>query len=111
MESKGQALMVIHSYCLVIHLHVIEDGFFVAQMIVVFHLAIGEQVVRGNVLLLLVILIIIFLPTTDDPTILGGAAIGGGRCLLLELELGISVAKGGGGELILLRSRDQVLFR
>lgn len=59
-ESERHKIVVLFADGLVIDLHIVKNGFFVTQVIVVFHLGISQQVVRGNVLFLFVVLILFF---------------------------------------------------
>jgi len=63
-------------------------------VVVVLHLAVVEQAVRGWVLLLVVVFLLAFLASAaEDSAVLGSTAVGSCRVLLLELDLGAGVPK------------------
>jgi hypothetical protein len=93
-ERERQVMMILFAYGLVVHLHVVEYGLLVAQVVVVLHLAVVEQAVRSWVLLFVIIFFLAFLASaSEDSAVLGGAAVGSCRVLLLELDLGAGIAK------------------
>lgn len=85
--SQRQIVMVLFTYGLVVHLHVVEDGFFVAQVIVIFHFTVVKQVVRGRIFLLFVFFVLSLLGTTAEySTIFCSAAVSRSRILFFELD-------------------------
>lgn len=93
-ERERQVMMILFAYGLVVDLHVVEYGLLVAQVVVVLHLAVVEQAVRGWVLLLVVVFLLAFLASAaEDSAVLGSTAVGSCRVLLLELDLGAGVTK------------------
>lgn len=75
-EGERQVSMVFFSNGLVVDLHVVIDCFLVAQVVIIFHLAVFVAIVSGHVLLFLFFLLFTFLArSADDAAIFGGTAV------------------------------------
>ena len=95
-ESQRKEVMVLFANCFVVDLHVVKDGFLVAQMVVVLHFAVQQQVVRSVVFLLLFILVVPLLGCpAEDPAVFGSTAVGSCRIRFLELDFRAGVPERG----------------
>lgn len=65
-ECERQMAVILESYCLVVHLHIVVYCLFVAQVVIIFHFAIRYRAMRGHILLLLLLLLFGFLSSTND---------------------------------------------
>lgn len=92
-ERERQVMMILFANGLVVHLHVVEDGLLVAEMVVVLHLGVDEQAVRGWVLLLLLWLLAFLASSPEGAAVFRCAAVGSCRILLLELYFGAGVTE------------------
>ena len=86
-EGEGHVGVVVLSHGFIVHLHVVEQGLFVAQVEVVFHLGVYDHVVGSYIFFFFFIFFILLPSWTDDLCILDRT--GGARCnaiLLLKLN-------------------------
>jgi len=111
-DVKGyrEVAMVFTAGRLVIHLHIIVDSLLIAEMIVILHFAVGQQVVRGYVLFFFFFLVFPFLASSNDLPVFGCRGVCGDCVLLLELWLGRGVTERGTRQLVLFGCGYQVLL-
>lgn len=85
MECEGQILIVVFADRLVVDFHVVENGLFVAEVIVVLHLGVRKLVMGRDIFFLLLLFFLVLLATSYNTTIFGRAIVGCGRVLFFEL--------------------------
>ena len=87
MIGKWEEVVILLADGLVVHFHVVEDGLFIAQMIVVLHLTVIEYVVGSWILLFLIFFIISLLASASEHSaIFCCAAVSSCRVLFFELD-------------------------
>jgi len=93
MKRDRQVMVVFVADGVVVDFHVVVDGLFVAQMIIIFLFAITKEVMRSYVYFFFILFLIILLPSTNNLPRLCRAT----NCccvLFFELGFGVCVAEG-----------------
>lgn len=101
-ESERDLLMVFFAQSLIVNFHVVVNGLLVAEVVVVLHFGVRQQVVGGQVFFFLLFLFVLLALRE-----LGSLGVGV-LVLVLEIKLGISVAQR--GQLVLVWRIYQILF-
>jgi len=109
-EGEWQCLKVFFSNGFVVDPHVVVDGFFVAEVVVVLHLAVEDGGMRGVVLFFLVVILIVSFLSFQASWILSAASTIG-LSLFLKIKLRACVSQRGRSQFVFLWSFNYFLFR
>ena len=114
-ERKRQMMVILFTYCLIVDLHVVVYGLLVAQVIVVLHLCVCQQIMWSHVLLFFLFLFITFLSFANYSGVLGRAVIYdwicGGWILFFKLWFWAVVAQCRWCKFVFLWSCYQIFLR
>lgn len=108
MESDRQLRMIFNSNCFIVDLHVVINGLFVGQMVVVLLLTVDRVLMRSDILLLFIFFIFLTFFASRYYFIVFVSWIG--IIALFELRLWAVVAQGRTGKFVLFWSCYQIFL-
>lgn len=110
-KSQWQLWVILNTKCLEVDAHVVKNSFFIREVIVVFLLAIGHEVMRSYILFLLFFFVtIVFFASWLYFSIFRSTILICSSAVSSELGFGTVVTQSGTCQLVLFWSSNQVLL-